>query len=353
MNFSKTINQFRRTITRKLTKKIGSTHNKSNNENLNPSEIKNIFVSRPNGRLGNLLLLTPLIQELNIIFPNSKIDIFVKGTIAPTIFKNYNSVENIISLPKKPFKELLKYTKCWLSIRKKKYDIAINLDFESSSGRLSTQFSKAKYKFFGDLNQTIKTKYPDYEHIAKYPIYSLRESLQQIGLNNNFQSLPNLNLKLNEVELKEGNEILKNIFKNEKETICIFTYATGEKCLSENWWNTFYNELKIAQPNVNIIEILPVENISKINFKAPHFYSKNIREMGSVIANCKVFIGADSGIMHLSSAVQTPTIGLFSVSKSNKYKPYNIDSDAIDASAENSISNCIKMINSILKNDLN
>jgi hypothetical protein len=44
----------------------------------------------------------------------------------------------------------------------------------------------------------------------------------------------------------------------------------------------------------NIIEILPVENVSQIAFKSPVFYSKDIREIGAVIANTEIFIGADN-----------------------------------------------------------
>jgi hypothetical protein len=38
------------------------------------------------------------------------------------------------------------------------------------------------------------------------------------------------------------------------------------------------------------------ENVSQIAFK-PTFYSKDIREIGAVIANTEIFIGADSGII--------------------------------------------------------
>ena len=57
--------------------------------------------------------------------------------------------------------------------------------------------------------------------------------------------------------------------------------------------------------------MLSIENISMIQFRAPTFYSKDIRQIGSLIANTEVFIGADSGIMHLASSSQTPTVGLF------------------------------------------
>jgi muconolactone delta-isomerase len=66
--------------------------------------------------------------------------------------------------------------------------------------------------------------------------------------------------------------------------------------------------LKAEYSNYNIIEVLPVENVSQIGFKAPTFYSKDVREIGALMANTEVFI--DSGIMHLASASKVST-GLF------------------------------------------
>lgn len=77
MSFKLEINAIRRKITRGLTKNIGSnkiTHNPNS-----VVEFKNVLISRPNHRLGNLLLVTPLVQEINAFFPNCKIDLFIKG----------------------------------------------------------------------------------------------------------------------------------------------------------------------------------------------------------------------------------------------------------------------------------
>ena len=78
------------------------------------------------------------------------------------------------------------------------------------------------------------------------------------------------------------------------------------------------------------MELLPVENISKLNFKIPNFYSKDIREMGGFLANCALFIAADNGVMHLASSVNVPTIGLFKVTDEAKYQPYNDRSFSIN-----------------------
>ena len=55
-------------------------------------EIKRVLICRPNQRLGNLLLVTPLVQEITETFPHYKIDLFEKGTLAPKVFKNYGNV---------------------------------------------------------------------------------------------------------------------------------------------------------------------------------------------------------------------------------------------------------------------
>ncbi len=331
MSFKAKINTVRRKITHGLTKNIGRNKFDSNSK----TDFKNVLICRPNHRLGNLLMITPLVQEINSVLPDCKIDLFVKGNLAPIIFKNYPSIEKYIILPRKPFKELFKYLQVWFKIKQKKYDLVINIDKGSSSGRLSTQFANAKFKFFGEENEVIAKQYPDFNHMAKYPIYEFRYYLNQLGFPNQQKEVPTINIKLSDTELQDAKLVLDNLVPNDKKTIAIFTFATGAKCYCPEWWNPFYEKLKDNFPDYNIIEILPVENVSQINFAAPSFYSKDIREIAAFIANCTLFIGADSGIMHLASASQTPVIGLFGVTSIEKYEPYGNNSLAIDTKKTN------------------
>ena len=321
---------------RMLTKNIGTSRAGQRDGFSERIEISRVLICRPNHRLGNLLLITPLLQEISETYPNAKIDLFVKGNLAPLVFKNYNNINRIIQLPKKPFNDISKYLQGWLTIKKNRYDLVINVVNNSSSGRLSAQFANARFKFFGDVDEQIQLKYKDSAHIAKFPVYSLRNYLTTLGLNANEKQVATLNLKLSPSEIAEGKSLLKNLVKNEKRTICLFTNATGDKIYSESWWGEFYERLKIEFPECNIIEILPVENTSQIGFKAPTYANKDIRVVGSFIANTAVFIGADSGMMHLASAVPTPTIGLFKVTNPDSYVPYNnIQSVAIDTKTSN------------------
>ncbi|MCF6294132.1 MAG: glycosyltransferase family 9 protein [Flavobacteriaceae bacterium] len=347
MSILKPINALRRKLMHSITKNVGKSYTPKNQGLSTNIEIKRVLISRPNQRLGNLLLITPLLQEIITMFPQCKIDLFVKGNLSSILFENYENIDRIIQLPKKPFKHLIKYVQVWLSLRKRHYDIVINIDNDSSSGRLSTQFVNSTYKIFGDTSEEIKLKYKDFKHLAKYPVYNLREYLFNQGIEVNEYPIPVLNLKLSTTEIEKGKKTLNDLVNNTKKTICIFTFATGNKCYSETWWSSFYEKLKEEYSNYNIIEVLPIENISKIGFKAPTFYSNDIREIGSVIANTEVFIGADSGIMHLASSSLTPTIGLFSVTNQSVYEPYGNNNMSINTNNKSN-DDCIKIVTGIL-----
>jgi len=348
MNFLKKIDVLRRSLMHRLTKNIGNNSLTKNNDLNKNIKIERVLIIRPNHRLGNLLLITPLVQEVINTFPNCKIDLFIKGNLGPIVFKNYKNIDNIFKLPRKAFKEIFKYFNVWGFLKKQKYDLAINVAIGSSSGRIATKICNANIKIFGDVEESKRNQYDNFEHIAKKPIYSLRNYLAMFGSAVNNNDIPSINLKLSSSELAQGQKIIAELANNNKKTICLFTYATADKCYSKEWWLNFYNKLVESFSDYNFIEILPVENISMIDFKVPSFYSKDIREMCALMANTSLFIGADSGIMHLASAAQIPTIGLFSRLNQIEYQPFNNKSIAINT---NNINNdeTIKIIANILK----
>ena len=323
MSFKSKVNFYRRKIMRGLTGGIGkgSLDSISKNDSIS---IQHVLINRPNQRLGNTLQITPLIPEIIQFNPNVKIDLFVKGKVAPIVFENYPQIDQIIELPKKPFKELVDYINVWFKIKKKKYDLVINVDKQSSSGRLSTSFAQSKYKLFGDEVIADPTQVIQL-HQAQYPVYQFRKFLELFVGQPITEAIPSLNLQLTEKEIETGKTVLNEITQDStKKTLAFFTYATGEKCYSEEWWTKFYElfHVKYAE-NYHLIEILPVENISMLGHRLPEFYSKDVREIAAVMYNCEVVVAGDSGMMHLSCAAPTKTVGLFkSASFLERYKPY-------------------------------
>ncbi len=329
MSLKSRVNAVRGVIMRRLTRNIGISSSKQTSKPLDRSQVQRVLICRPNHRLGNLLLITPLIQEVTGLFPQARIDLFVKGNLGQILFKEYSEVDRIIQLPRKPFKNLGAYLSGWLKIKSRRYDLVINVVHASSSGRISTQFANARYRFFGDIPDNVPLAYADHEHIAKYPVYSLRENLNSLGMNIPPTTAAPMDIKLTSVELAEGKALLNNIVPHSLKTICLFTFATGTKCYDTEFWRDLYGRIQNTYSHYTIFEMLPVENVSQLSFSIPHFYSKDIRQIASVLANCSVFIGADSGMMHLASAAGVPTVGLFKVTDMKSYEPYGHNSAGI------------------------
>lgn len=328
MSIIKEINGFRRWLTHSLTGGIGNKNVNQSSLPLNGS-IQSILVTRPNHRLGNLLLITPLLQELENLFPHAKIDVFLKGGLGPIILKEYKNINEIIALPKDHFNALPAYLATWLKLREKEYDLVINAAPDSSSGRLSTKLSHAVYKLYGENEYHCQTGAENYDHIAKLPVCFLRDAVFRKQPTPPTQ-IPPLSLKMSKEEIEKGKGQMENIIGSQKKVLAIFTYATGEKCHSKSWWKKFYTSLKAAFPEYVILEILPKENISQIDFEAPTYYSKDLREICGLLANTTAFVGADSGMMHLAVASGTPVIGLFNVTNPKKYCPYGGKNVAIN-----------------------
>ena len=324
----KIIELLRRNIVRLLTRRSGI----NSHINVIHTPITRILVVRPNHRLGNQLLLTPLLQEIEKLYPSAKISLLVKGNAGPTIFKSYN-LERIFQLPRRPLEEPLRYVRVLFQALTSGYDIAFNVIPSSSSGRLFTAWARARFKIVDNKTRSLEIDRHVATHMGKLPVYSFRRIV--FGSKSTiFDQVEPLDIKLTGRELETGHDILLNIFDNAAPTIALYTYATRDKIYPDTWWLEFYEKLKHRFPTHNLLEILPIENVSRLSFCIPTFYSKDIREIASVVANSVLFIGADSGIMHLAAASHTPTVGLFKVTDLGIYAPYGNGSLGINTNHE-------------------
>src|SRR5699024_9008076 len=219
-----------------LTQSVGRNDRLMSHSSFNKADVKRILVTRPNHRLGNLLLVTPLLQELENTFPGCKIDVFLKGGLGPVVLQGYENIDQIIALPKDHFRQLPAYVGAWLKLRKKKYDLVINVAPSSSSGRLSTKLSRASRKIFGGFDESFVGIDKDYAHLAKLPVCFFRSAMEKPT---SWPPIPSLDIKLKPEEIARGKGILEKLSGSRKKTIAVFTYATGEKRLPKKWWKEF------------------------------------------------------------------------------------------------------------------
>lgn len=231
----RTINLFKTQLFKIVTSGFKNSKNISDLSKIHKNDIQRILICRPNHRLGNQLLISPLIQVIEAEFPNCKIDLLVNGNLSKILYVNYLSVANAYNLPKKPFKNLFEYLKTSLKVLSVKYDLAIVGTESSNSSKIFVKLSRARFKIYTSQKNMITSK-----HIAKKPI----DIFLNLYNGNTIENYPKLDIKLTDDEISSGKSILSNFFNNSNKTITIFTNATRNKKLSKIWWKNSAQNLK-------------------------------------------------------------------------------------------------------------
>jgi heptosyltransferase III len=127
-------------------------------------------------------------------------------------------------------------------------------------------------------------------------------------------------LKLTNDELSAGNTFLKHL-PNAEINICL---SPGTKMQSKDWgrdnWKILLGDLAFTYPLANIIvlgaleEALLADDLLNgiANTKLNLCGKTSPRESAVVLQSASIFIGQDSGPMHLAAAVGIPCVAIFS-----------------------------------------
>ena len=108
--------------------------------------IHRVLICRPNHRLGNAILISPLLAEVEALYPGAEIDLVTGGNAAQNVFANRFQICHIFSLPQKIARHLFFTIGLLRQLRRNSYDLAIDACDGSQSGRLLLAMVKARYK---------------------------------------------------------------------------------------------------------------------------------------------------------------------------------------------------------------
>lgn len=303
---------------------------------LNKDEIKHIVIIRPNYRIGNLIFLTPLINEIYKIIPDAKIDVVVGMKLAGDILKELPNVDEVISIPREllahPF-DLVNFVK---DARKKEYDLAINISSGSLSSQIVTMLVNAKYKasFENEKNVTKLTHAIKKENLYKHSGHQTLELLKLFGMPLPSKETP-LDIKLRADEIEHAQNALKNLLQkaersNDSKVIALFRNARFDKKISDTWWNEWFLELKKLDKNIVVIDILSPDILTKLNSDVLEYSNKNLRLLGAFFHVCDAYVSADTGPLHLASASDAKVLALFNKTNAEVYGTLGNKSKTID-----------------------
>jgi len=305
---------------------------KETKQYVDSNEIKNILIIRPNYRIGNLIFLTPLINELNKQLPDAKIDIIVGMKLAGEILEPMPNVDQVIDIPRKLLMhpiELYDYIK---KARSKKYDIALNISGKSTSAQIVTLLTKAKYKASFD-NDKLWVKFT---HIQKQLRIYTHMGLRSLEFLSFFniplpKKTPTLDIKLTKSEIQKAQEDLKQltIKHPNKKIIAMFRNARFDKKIADEWWSEWVKEL-LKDKDVVIIDILSPDIPEKLNDDLLSYSNKNLRILGAFFKACDLYVSADTGPMHLAVASGAKVLALFNKTNIDLYGTLGDKNKTID-----------------------
>ncbi len=301
--------------------------------------IHRILVCRAARTLGETLLLTPLLREIEVRFPGAEVDIVSGCGAAPALFARFAQVRRTTVLPKSIAKAPLRYRGILKQLRATGYDLAVDPYLLSHSDRLLVRNSRARFRLgfdgpkkSGHLTHAIAEP-GDEEHAAKLPVYLLRKTMG-IGGDPASWSYPELDLGLSAAEREQGRATLSAIMARERPArgvIGIYAFATGVKNYPREWWERFIAVLAARYPDHAVVEIVPGFGRSLLGDRYPAYFSSDIRKLGGVLANLSLYVSADCGIMHLAAASGASTVGIFSVTDIPGWSVYGARNHTIDA----------------------
>lgn len=306
---------------------------------IDKSKIHKILILRLDA-IGDVLRTTPLIREVRKIFPNAEIDYAVSNNSKSILIGNPN-INKIISINTKighlsHIKRISTYFKAAVNLRKQNYDLIINLEPHWLSQfftlllhiPIAIGFDREGEGFA--LNN--KIPYDGSEN-------EILKNLDLLKFFKNTSRNTKLDIFIPKKDIVFAERILKkhNLYKKK---VIGFAPGISDSTIAEEryreWPKEKYAELsKILIKKGFFLVFLGTKNqrgiindiIKDLN---PKQYlniagKTTIMQAAAFIKNCDLFIGGDSGPIHIAAATNTSIIALFGPTSPKRAAPLTKD----------------------------
>jgi len=298
---------------------------------------KNILIIQLWG-IGETILTIPAIKALKRLYKKTAVDILCTPRNKDVYF-NYPFISklNIVNLNLFSLKWFI--LKNW-----RKYDIVIDME-EYLNVSAIMSFFLGKYTIgyshgVRSLTYNKKVEYNDKQHISK----TFFDLVKALGVKGTAEKLEKLNYTGTDKKIIDLALRYSDI--NKKHFIIGIAPGAAESSKSRMWPREKFAELieKICKKKKNVKVILIGAayekglNDSIINLIENKRIKNNtlnlagkftLRQTFYLISKCKVFIGNDSGPMHIAAAMNVKTIGLFGPNLPLRFSPLNKKSSSI------------------------
>lgn len=289
-----------------------------------PTPPKRILIIRL-WALWSSLLTYPLIQEVRRTFPDATIDLLASNrNIA--VFKNqgiFDAIYNIFS-----------WKGVWHTFKNaKKYDIVIDAEdyFHVSTlvslwtGKQTIGYGNLRIRSLGYTNPVL---YNDSQHA----VLTFLDLLSPLHIP--YTHPPCIGKFQHNIT---SDSTIDSLLALSSDSICLHTWwaeTSPDRFWNQENWVTLIEQIRIHIPHAHIfltgthLEKHGIDTIiwSLSQDEKVHVHSLcgqcNLNQLAYFLERCSVTVSNDTGVMHLSAAMETPTIGLFGPNIPERFWPY-------------------------------
>jgi heptosyltransferase-3 len=309
--------------------------------------VRRILVIRPNPRLGNALLMTPLVHELEARFPDAAIEIVTGGSAARSVFREFKQVVAIHAFPGRSYRNPLQVLALLRQLAFRSYDLAIDPNPRSRSARFLLGLVRARLRIGFVWRNRWRDRMLTHgvdphaapSHCAQTAVYLLRACCppEGAGAGVRGEAAP-LDLRLTASELLAGEQRLASMLKHDvspsRPSIGFFADASGRKLLPVAWWRDVISILRVEAPSIQFLEFTPADGRARLGADIPGLHTPDLRLLGATLAATSLVVIADCGVMHLAGAAGARVLGLFKVTEPSRYGPTGPSSETLLAHDE-------------------
>lgn len=256
-------------------------------------------------RIGDAVLTTPILDYIHKTFPSAKVTI-AADPLVESLFLDYPLLDRIISFKKMP------RGGHWLNLWKQAYQTSWDFVIDLRGSALS-------YILLAKNRRVWKARPGDVRHKVEQVCDAVKIPVGPTCLWFNQSKIEMAQKLIPDQECYLAVSPAAN-WVGKQWPVEYFTQVT-KKLLNEDS-NAKVVVLSAPHEKESIQPLIQQLNPERSLILCDGQY--NLGEVAAIIQRCKIFIGNDSGLMHISAAVGTPTIGLFGPSRENNYGPWSV-----------------------------
>ena len=278
-------------------------------------------------------MTSPVIQFLNGKFPEAKID-FVTDKRSKDLYVNIPFQGKLFDKNKDGF--LRGAPHLMMQLLKIKYDIIVDVRTDGLAYLLR---GKKKYTKWNNKNKK--------NHVVE----NLMGVVEEL---NDKKQIPHTKIWLQESNRKFANDILKKFDAGK-----ILAVSVGDIRRPVKSWeagkfielfNRHVNDFRGIVFLGNFLDMERTEEVmNQLKLPCLSTIGRGLLDAAAIIEKCSIFLGPDSGLGHVASAMMTPTISLFSVDRPERCRPWGnkvkcicgLDDDARNISVDE-VSSAVK-----------